>query len=199
MRNCTYGLLVVLFSGLMLGGCAKKEAVKAEEPVVPSIVTSPETAPPSPRPEPPKPTSPPASLKAEVVPEQTVVPAQPQKTVLAEVAEKAALETIHFDFDKSDLREPDREILTKNADILMNKIQGDAQIEGHCDERGSAEYNLALGERRARSAMKYLITLGVPEERLSIISYGKEMPVDPGHDENAWAKNRRAQFVIMGK
>jgi peptidoglycan-associated lipoprotein len=71
------------------------------------------------------------------------------------------------------------------------------QIQGNCDERGSDEYNLALGERRAKVAMDYLATLGVPAERLSIISYGKEKPVDPGHDEAAWAKNRRDDFAII--
>jgi peptidoglycan-associated lipoprotein len=71
------------------------------------------------------------------------------------------------------------------------------QIEGNCDERGSDEYNLALGEKRAKSAMKYLETLGVPAERLSVISYGKEKPADPGHDEAAWAKNRRDEFVLI--
>ena len=191
MRNYTCGLLVVLFSGLMLGGCAKKEVVKAEEPVVPAAVTAPETTPPVPEP------PPPAPMKADVVPEQVMEPEPPQKTVPAETAEKVALETIHFDFDKSDLREQDRTILSGNAGIITDKLKGSVQIEGHCDERGSAEYNLALGERRARSAMKYLVTVGVPEDRLSIISYGKEKPIDPGHDEEAWAKNRRAQFKIM--
>ena len=71
------------------------------------------------------------------------------------------------------------------------------RIEGHCDERGSDEYNLALGERRAKAAMNYLVTLGIADKRLSVISYGKEKPVDPGHDEAAWAKNRRAEFVIQ--
>ncbi len=197
MRNYRYGLLVVLVSGFMLGGCSKKEVVKAEEPVVPAAKAAPEAPPPVP--EPPQPTPPPAPLKAEVLPEQVVVPVTKQEAVPAETAHKVTLETIYFEFDKSDLRSQDRDILTRNARILMDKLKGNVKIEGHCDERGSAEYNLALGERRARSAMKYLVTLGVPADRLSIISYGKEMPIDPGHDEAAWAKNRRAQFVIMAE
>lgn len=191
MRKATFGLLVVMLSGMILGGCAKKEVVKAEEAVVPAVVAAPE-APPAPAPPPPPPPES-APVKAEVVPE----PEPPQKAVVAEAVQKITLETIHFDFDEFDLREPDREILTKNAEILLNKIKSNVQIEGHCDERGSAEYNLALGERRARSAMNYLVTLGVPADRLSIISYGEEKPIDPGHDEEAWAKNRRAQFVNM--
>ena len=73
------------------------------------------------------------------------------------------------------------------------------QIEGHCDERGTVEYNLALGERRANSAKRYLTSLGIPENRISTISYGKERPLDPGHNEEAWTKNRRAHFVILSK
>jgi len=192
MRKYSYGLLVVLISGFLLGGCAKKEVVKVEEPVVPAVKAAPEAPPPLPEPST-------APVKGEVVQEEAVMTELPQKTVPAETAEKVTLEMIHFDFDKSDLRETDRDILTRNAGILLDKLKGNVQVEGYCDERGSAEYNLALGERRARSAMKYLVTLGVPEDRLSVISYGEEMPIDAGHDEEAWAKNRRVQFVIMEK
>lgn len=193
MRAYSCGFLVVLLTGFVLGGCAKKEVIKTEEPVVPAVVAAP--APP-PVPEPPRP-APPEPAKSEPVPEQ-IVPAEPLQKPTAETAQ-TALENIYFDFDKSDLRDPDREILNRNAGILLNKLKSNVQIEGHCDERGSAEYNLALGERRASSAMNYLISLGVPAWRLSIISYGKEKPIDPGHDENAWAKNRRAQFVKSGE
>ena len=80
--------------------------------------------------------------------------------------------------------------------MLKSKLTAKIKIEGHCDERGSAEYNLALGERRAKSAMQYLITLGVSPERLSVISYGKEKPAVQGNNEEAWTKNRRAEFLI---
>lgn len=191
MRTTISGLLAVLFIGFMFCGCAKKEAVKADEAVVPAAVVSPE--PPASVPEQPKPAQQPESTRVEVAREA------PEKAMPVETVQKMTLETIYFDFDKSDLRKPDRDILARNAAILMGPLKKNVQIEGHCDERGSAEYNLALGERRARSAMKYLIMLGVSADRLSIISYGKEKPVDPGHDEEAWAKNRRAQFVIMGE
>lgn len=196
MRAYTFGLLIVLFTGCILGGCAKKEIIKAEEQVVAAVVAAPEAPPPvpePPRPAPPAPVPPPEPVKADVIPAEA-----PQTTVPVETKQEVTLETIHFDFDKSDLRDPDREILNRNAGILINTLKGNFQIEGHCDERGSAEYNLALGERRARSAMNYLVTLGVAAERLSIISYGKEKPIDPGHDEDAWAKNRRAQFMKTG-
>ena len=107
------------------------------------------------------------------------------------------LKDIFFDFDRYDLRADAREILKANADWLKKNPATRIEIEGHCDERGTVEYNLALGEKRAKSAMSYLTTLGVPQDRLSVISYGKEKPADPGHDEAAWAKNRRAEFVVI--
>lgn len=108
---------------------------------------------------------------------------------------KMALQTIYFDFDSFTLRQTDRDTLYKNAEYLLKKYKGKVKLEGHCDERGSDEYNLALGENRAKTAMNYLLTLGVPAEQLSIVSYGKEKPVDEGHTEEAWAKNRRVEFT----
>ncbi len=114
-----------------------------------------------------------------------------------EVLESALLKDIHFDFDRYEVRPEDVDTLKQDAALLKKYASLKVQIEGHCDERGTAEYNLALGERRASSVKKYLVSLGVPENRLSTISYGKERPVDPGHSEEAWAKNRRAHFVIL--
>jgi peptidoglycan-associated lipoprotein len=112
--------------------------------------------------------------------------------------QETAFENIYFDFDKSELSKDARDVLSKNGDILLKgKPAIKIQIAGNCDERGSAEYNLALGERRAKSAQQYLITLGVSPDRLSIISYGKEKPAVDGNDEAAWAKNRRDEFTIM--
>ena len=109
---------------------------------------------------------------------------------------KTALKTIHFDFDSYALRQGDRDILYSNAEYLLKKYKDKVKLEGHCDERGSDEYNLALGENRAKAALNYLLTLGVPADQLSIVSYGKERPVDNGHDEEAWAKNRRVEFTV---
>jgi len=114
-----------------------------------------------------------------------------------EVLESTLLKDIRFDFDRYDVRPEDVGILKENAALLAKYTRMKVQIEGHCDERGTAEYNLALGERRANSAKKYLVSLGIPEGRISTISYGKERPLDPGHNEEAWAKNRRAHFVIL--
>lgn len=107
------------------------------------------------------------------------------------------LAMIHFDFDRSDLLPPDVETLSGKTTILRAHEPVRIRIEGHCDERGSDEYNLALGMRRAMAAKRYLAEHGVAADRLETVSYGKERPLDPGHDETAWAKNRRDQFVIV--
>jgi len=107
------------------------------------------------------------------------------------------LKTINFDFDSYVLSQSARDILYNNADYLLKKYKGKVKLEGHCDERGSDEYNLALGENRSKAALNYLLTLGVPADQLSIISYGKERPLDTGSTEEAWAKNRRVEFTII--
>ncbi|OGP95457.1 MAG: peptidoglycan-associated lipoprotein [Deltaproteobacteria bacterium RBG_16_47_11] len=116
-----------------------------------------------------------------------------------QVFESSLLKDIHFDFDRYDVRPENIEILRESATLLLKHPKVKIQIEGHCDERGTHEYNLALGERRANSARQYLISLGIAGDRISTISYGQERPADPGHHEEAWAKNRRAHFVILSK
>jgi peptidoglycan-associated lipoprotein len=101
---------------------------------------------------------------------------------------------IHFDFDRYDLKPEARQILTRKAEILKQYPEIKMVIEGHTDERGTAEYNLALGERRARAAADYLVNLGVPTAKLSIVSYGKERPIATGQGESAWSQNRRDEF-----
>lgn len=102
---------------------------------------------------------------------------------------------IHFDFDRYSLRTADRQILTEHAKWLEQNPGTRVLIEGHCDERGTVEYNLALGEKRANAARNFLTNYGISGGRLEVISYGKERPLDPRHNEQAWAKNRRATFV----
>lgn len=129
--------------------------------------------------------------------EEAAAYAAKKEAAVKEVAPKVrALESIHFDFDKYNIRPPDREILARHAEWLKNNKEAKLTIEGHCDERGTAEYNLALGERRANEAKKYLVSLGVEPDRIKTVSYGKERPIDPRQNEEAWAKNRRAEFVI---
>jgi peptidoglycan-associated lipoprotein len=110
---------------------------------------------------------------------------------------RSRLDTIYFEFDRSELRRDARATLETNAQYLRANPGARVQIEGHCDERGSVQYNLALGERRAESAREYLESLGVSPGRMSTISYGEERPVDRGQSEEAWAKNRRAEFRVL--
>ena len=105
-------------------------------------------------------------------------------------------ENIYFDFDKSNLKPKAQEVLKRKAEWLRNNPGESVIIEGHCDERGTNEYNLALGDRRAQSAKNFLINLGIAESRLTTISYGEERPADPRHNREAWRKNRRDQFVL---
>jgi peptidoglycan-associated lipoprotein len=105
-------------------------------------------------------------------------------------------EPVYFDYNSPDLRPQYRPVLEKKAAWLKSHPEYSLKIEGHCDERGTAEYNLALGERRAKVVMSYLVSLGVSPGRISTISYGEERPNASGHDERAWAKNRRAEFRL---
>ena len=108
-----------------------------------------------------------------------------------------ALNTVYFAFDSSALSTSTRRTLSANAEFLKNNPKASIQIEGHCDERGGVQYNLALGERRAMAVRNYLSALGISTSRMSTISYGKERPLAFGHDEESWSKNRRANFVIV--
>ncbi len=134
----------------------------------------------------------PVPEEAPVVPEETLV-VVPEETTVVETRPQLVLERIFFDFDKSDIRQDAAEILKKNAEMLKLYPEVKVNIEGHCCEIGTAEYNMALGERRAKSARDYLLMLGISAERLSTISYGEERPLDP----KVLEKNRRCEFVIL--
>jgi len=118
---------------------------------------------------------------------------------LEEINKENLLNTVHFDFDKYFIRDDAKPVLEDNANWLKKWTTVRVLIEGHCDERGTEEYNLALGEKRAKSTLDYLTSLGIAANRIEIISYGKSQPFDPGHNEVAWQKNRRAQFTIIAK
>jgi len=121
------------------------------------------------------------------------------KKTLEEINAEKPLALIHFDFDKYFIREDAQGVLANNASWMKKFKTARILIEGHCDERGTEEYNMALGEKRAKSTMDYLLSLGVSAERIKIVSYGKSQPLDPGHNESAWDMNRRAHFVVIGK
>ena len=164
-------LVTCVLAVSMLGvGCAKR-AVKA-----------PPAPPPAPaQKEPTTPAPPPAETKPE--------------TPTPKVIGSGDFEPAFFDFDSYALREDARTALDHDAKLLRDNADVKITIEGHCDERGTSEYNQALGERRAQAARDYLANAGIEGARLQVVSYGKERPFDPGHDEAAWAKNRRAHIV----
>jgi peptidoglycan-associated lipoprotein len=181
----------LLAVALLAGGCAKKELVRTEEPA--SAVTSPvakESRPASPAETP---------VSTPAVPDSATT-ATDLGSAAADAAkagqQQGLLETVYFDYDSFLLSQPSRDALNRNGQLLLRKVSGKVRIEGHCDERGSDEYNLALGEKRAQATRNYLVSLGVPAERLSTISYGKERPAVQGSTEEAWARNRRVEFVV---
>lgn len=116
-----------------------------------------------------------------------------------EIIQESQFETVYFDFDRSSLRSDSKSGLDSNYDLLTQFPDVMVKIEGHCDERGTVEYNLSLGDKRATSCKDYLVGLGIDASRISTISYGKEKPVDAGHNEAAWDKNRRCEFKIISK
>ena len=147
-------------------------------------------APPSPPPVPEPPPPPPTPL----IPEDEFA-----SRSLEELNRESPLEPVFFDYDSSDIGGAAQATLEANAEVLGRYPTWVITIEGHCDERGTPEYNLGLGERRALTAREYLIEMGLPASRLRTVSYGKEFPFDPGNNESAWAKNRRAHFVITAR
>jgi peptidoglycan-associated lipoprotein len=166
--------------------------------------------PPVARPAPPPPTSPGTTANRppappEPVAEPPIVPPEPVQedriasASLDDLNRNSPLKPAFFDYDSSELSSEAQRVLNENAQTLKQYPNWTVTIEGHCDERGTAEYNLALGERRAVAARAYLVSLGISADRLRTVSYGKEFPFDPGHDDAAYAKNRRAHFVITAK
>ena len=161
--------------------------------------TTPPPAPPPPppvAPEPPPPAPPPP--KPEVKP-QVDEYARLKAMASDEIDRLGLLQEVYFGYDKSDIREADRAAMSKNADTLKKFDFLKVTLEGHCDERGTVDYNLALGERRARAAYDYLVSLGVPADRLRTVSYGKEIPVCSESSEDCWQRNRRAKLTVSGK
>jgi len=118
---------------------------------------------------------------------------------LEQINKEKPLANIYFDYDKALIRDDAKPVLETNAAWLTKFKTIKILIEGHCDERGTEEYNMALGEKRAKAAMDYLTTLGIGMGRMKILSYGKSQPVEPGHNEAAWQKNRRDQFLVIEK
>ena len=165
-------VVVLMMAAMLLPGCAKKAKPVMEEPE-PTIEIEP-------APEP--------------APDTTGQALREWQQQME--TDMRLVRVIYFDYDKSNLHKNAQDALSSNAKLVQKYTKWSVTIEGHCDERGTAEYNLALGERRAMSAYRYLVSLGLPDSRLSTVSFGEERPANPGHTEAAWSKNRRAEFKI---
>jgi peptidoglycan-associated lipoprotein len=198
MNSCAKTLIpLIILAFSTVTGCAKEQVLRKDEAPTPAPVQA-KVYPPSPAPAPSA--TPAASTPASKVDDNPVVEqnlSSEQKAAAGSGELQSRLESIYFDFDAQGLTEASRATLSKNAALLTGNPQAKVRVEGHCDERGSDEYNLALGQKRADAAVKYLRSLGIAPERLSSLSFGKEKPADPGHDEAAWAKNRRDEFNIV--
>ena len=191
MSTQRYRTLIGLVLALtLIGSCAKKQPPVARPTTPPGGTTSDSTRTPSP------PT--PVAEPTPVPPEPPADDAFATRDIDA-INKNSPFQPVFFAFDSSDVDAAGQQALNANAEILKKYSTWVITIEGHADERGTAEYNLALGERRAVAARTYLVSLGIPADRLRTVSYGKEFPFDPGHNEDAWAKNRRAQFVVTSK
>ena len=205
-RNLLTVVLIALVFSLsvtFLTGCAKKAGLK-DQAAMPSV-QAPAAAPPAAK-------AAPAPKGGEVAKGTGIDEQALRDKAAREAAEKAKKEAaakaaailkelqipdVYFDFDKYNLKPLAQTTLKNGAPAYLKYKDYKLVIEGHCDERGTAEYNLALGQKRADEAAKYLADLGIEKERIKTISYGKEMPLDKGHDEAAWAKNRRDHFVVF--
>ena len=189
------GLVATVLVVLVTACTARSSPVTPPAPPAPgpepsaSPAVPPPPAPPPPAPRPPAPLVPPDPIPLDTF----------ESRSLDDLNRESPLQIVFFDYDSADLGEEARAALRANANLLDRSLSWVVTIEGHCDERGTAEYNLGLGERRAFAARNYLLELGIAAQRVRTVSYGKEFPFDPAHDERAWAQNRRAHFVITAQ
>jgi peptidoglycan-associated lipoprotein len=186
VQRAALAVLVVL--AFTAGACHKKQPPVARPlpPPPPSDNARP-PAPPEPSPEP------------APVPSEPVTNDDIGSKSLDDLNRNSPLKAVFFALDSNDVDSAGQQVLQADAEVLKKYPSWQVTVEGHCDERGTAEYNLALGERRAVSARTYLVSLGIAADRIKTVSYGKEFPFDPGHDEAAWSKNRRAHFVVTAR
>jgi peptidoglycan-associated lipoprotein len=187
VTRATAVLALVLLTG---AACGKKKAPVLNPPPPPPPGAATNSRPPAP----PEPVNEPVLVPPEPVREDRILSAS-----LDDLNRDSPLKPVFFELDSSDVNAPARAVIEENAAVLKKYSTWAVTIEGHCDERGTAEYNLALGERRALAARAMLVSMGISADRLRTVSYGKEFPFDPGHDEGAFSKNRRAHFVITAK
>jgi peptidoglycan-associated lipoprotein len=185
--------MIIVLGALAIAGACHRNKPPVARPLPPPQPTT--TAPTNRPPAPPEP-----------VPDTTRIPPEPKISDdpltsgdLDVINKNSPFQPVFFALDSYEVDSAGQQALSADAAILKKYPTWTITLEGHCDERGTAEYNLALGEKRAIAAKTYLVSLGIPADRLRTVSYGKEFPFDPGHDEGAWSKNRRAHFVVTSK
>ena len=191
-RNSKALIVLVLLLTVVVAACKGKNKPPVARPMPPpSVTNNPNTG--GPPPAPPVPVNEPVP-----VPPMPVEDAVTSKSI-DDLNRDSPLRPLFFELDSAEVSGPGQQVLQTNASVLKKYPGMQVTVEGHCDERGTAEYNLALGERRALAAKNYLVSLGIPADRIKTVSYGKEFPFDAGHDDGAWSQNRRAHFVISAK
>ncbi len=185
-------LLVIVLGIALITGCAQRKVAAPEQPAEQAgekgktePLIEKKTAETTPQ------------IPKESISEKALGKAEPSEKESALQALQSKLQDIHFDFDKYDIRNDAKPIVKEAASLLSKNKDVKAVIEGHCDERGTTEYNLALGDRRAKAVKDYLLTLGIPSGRVETVSFGEEKPLCAEHTEECWAKNRRAHFVLL--
>lgn len=189
-REANRLLVLAILMTVVVGACGKKPAPVARPMPPPPSTGTTNVAPPPP----PTPISEPTPVAVPPMPDDSIAGKS-----LDDLNRDSPLKPLFFELDSSEVSGEGQRVLQDNAAIMKKYPAWQVTIEGHCDERGTAEYNLALGERRALAAKNYLVSLGIPADKVKTVSYGKEFPFDPGHDDGAWSKNRRAHFVITAK
>jgi len=186
-------LTLVATMMVVAAACGKKTAPVLAPTAAPAVEAAPAAAPPPAA-------AAPRSETVAPLPAPPVVRDEPVVSAsLDDLNRNSPLRPVFYALDSSEIDPAGKVALDADAALLRQNASWVVTVEGHCDERGTAEYNLALGDRRAAAAVAYLRSVGIPADRLKTVSYGKEFPFDPGHDESAWAKNRRAHFVITAK
>lgn len=186
-----HAVLFALIALLSVGACAKKKPPVARPAPPPPSAGSPTGARP---PAPPEPVQEPQPVPAEPIASDSL-----STSDIDTLNRNSPFEAVFYGLDQDTIDQTGQQALNGNAELMKKYPSWIVTIEGHSDERGTAEYNLALGERRALAARNYLVSLGIPADRFRTVSYGKEFPFEPGHDEGSWSKNRRAHFVVTSK
>ena len=201
-RGSVLLVMPLLVLTLFLVGCPKRPATpvaSAPAPTGSALAPAPGAGPSTATPPAPGSSSGPTAMAPSPAAPATAAPAPGTPPRPSEFSENSNLKDVFFDFDKYDIRADDAKTLDSNAGWLKSNANNLVLIEGHCDERGTNEYNLALGERRAKATMNYLVSQGIQANRITIISYGKERPVCNEKSEGCWQKNRRAHFLVKAR